>query len=188
MLEPSILWAIVVIGVPTVVGAWIDFCLYDEQPYIRRVLEDGWTIFDNMKMREFGQKEASKALKLFDEIFGDRLWSATRWRSVAFIMIGTLVVTFIWAAKWLWDLLFGSIGIGDFPRSDLELWVHVLGQLPIQALGWAVGLSFTRWISSIVARLPGGNRGPRIRYCPRSVRRAVAVLGSSADVAARDSN
>jgi hypothetical protein len=143
------------VGVPIAIGWWIDLSLDDteEEKKVRRRLDSWWDRFDGISWFNFGQEEGKVALRLFDRVFGDRLWSWRRWISVLVVYLAGVALTVAWALGKL-----ESIGARPPTPTTLELLrvaFVALINLPAALLSLALNLSLTRIASNRVVRLPG---------------------------------
>jgi hypothetical protein len=73
---PSWLWPVAIL---TALGGAIDFLLGRVgQARAKSVLEDWWIRFDDVSRYNFGKKEASFAVAIFDTLFGQRFFTLRR--------------------------------------------------------------------------------------------------------------
>jgi hypothetical protein len=140
---PNWLWPIACL---TGLGAIIDFLLGRAgQQRARSWLETWWIRFDDVRLNNFGQKEALYAIEMIDRWCGRRFLSLRRLKAV---------ITFYALAISISYILICII------KRNFESFtpdIFRLVQSLLSAIGLGMSISFTRYIASIIAKFCGSS-------------------------------
>jgi hypothetical protein len=153
--------ALTALGGAAGVGALIDLLMYrSEKKKLKARLEDWWLWFSDVSWNNFGRKEAELSIEILDRWAGSRLWSWKRWRFSLAVAAGLFVVCFaVWA---LWYVYEYDDSFAVFWSEALEYQLPEADAIPGATITFALSLSVTRLIATIVARL---DRGPLFNMC-----------------------
>ena len=125
------------------VGAIIDFLIGPTgQKKLRDKLEDWWIRFDDVRLENFGRKEAEYAAYVIDRMFGRRLFGWKRW-IVSFSIILFFVAFGYFYMVWYVQMLLPI-------RQSFMIGIPGLA---VGLVGLALSLSATRIIATVVIQL-----------------------------------
>jgi hypothetical protein len=143
-----ILWTLGLLG--ATLGAFIDFALgRDGQEKVKDWQLRRWVEFDDLKLSNFGEKEAALWVRLSDFLFGAKLWHSHR-----LLACSGCVAVFVgyWFAQCYASYPGVSAAILHYPPIDM------LSDVAMDTAFLAVSISLTRWISVGVIKRAGGRR------------------------------
>lgn len=140
---PEWLWPIALL---TSLGVFIDFLLGRAgQARTRRLLEEWWIRFDDVRWGNFGKEEASFAVGVLDKFCGRRLFGFRRWLFASVFVTSAASVGYFVA-------IVTTNGLATPKFISLDI-----GVIVFSAIGLAVSISLTRALSIFVSKhLPSG--------------------------------
>jgi hypothetical protein len=145
------------VGGLAAIGGLIDLGMRKrEKGRVKHWLIVLWDRFDSIKWSNFGQEEARAAIRIIDRVAGRRLLSVRRWIFTLVVVVTAIVATIAWTT---YDLL------QMVPKVQVD-WFQLIfrpigfiserSYIVASAVVFALSISVTRAIASIVARLGKG--------------------------------
>lgn len=136
-----------VVAAFTAVGVFVDFVIGKSgQKKVRAWLEEKWLIWSDIKLDNFGRREAAFATNVIDRIFG-RFFSFRRAACLALVFFGGVFYTIF--------VPIIRFGFADyFTNGQQELFL-ILGSISVTSILFTVNVSITRFFSTFTsAKLP----------------------------------
>lgn len=155
------------VGGFAVIGMLIDSLMRrSEKVKLEHMLIVWWFAVDNVKWTNFGQKEAQYAISILDRWAGKELWSWKRWRFASLVTIGAYgfaafitSLRFVVLAPQIYGVLHQRTEAGRYPILEFtwsNIYIHVIPEICLTILAFAVSLSLTRLIAETATELSRG--------------------------------